>query len=128
MQVSIESITSNLSDSEAIDAIVAILHSKGNGSAILEELVNSGEIDVEEVFNNLSDGEKLLAEEEESGMGEKDLSHQFDEVIESMIDYPGFNDPIMINEDFNNWMDSVHGSDEIGDYQLNTYEYVGKYE
>lgn len=63
---------------------------------------------------------------------EEELSERFDdEVLPHIIETHGtkgeeFTDTIMINEEFNNWSDTLCKEGDIHEEQYNNYEYVGK--
>ena len=70
---------------------------------------------------------ELYAEEMGYISSEDELSEIFDEnVLPSTIEVYGEDDSVAINEEFNNWSDSLCKDGEIHPEQYNNYCYVGR--
>lgn len=72
-------------------------------------------------IESLADYEGLIASEE-------DLSERFDsEIAPHVIEQYGEDDSVAMNEEFNNWTDSLTRDGELHPEQYNSYCYVGKW-
>lgn len=82
---------------------------------------------------NFLDMVELYADSQGFIASEDDLSEKFDnEIMPSLIEHYGkkgelFDDETMMNEEFNNWSDSLCKDGEIHPLQYDNYCYVGKH-
>ena len=124
-------------DMDAIESSVCLFKLKqiiiDNIDILVMDNLHS-EIDPDTLYSLLDNDDKLSCEEYMTDHSEHTVSVLFDQYINELNivstlqqarDY--LEDSIAINEDFNNFVDSLHSDDQLGNQQVNQYCYVGEY-